>query len=232
MSDSTPPATPRREFLARAAAAAGAVVVGTSCASPLAAAPARVAARSAAFDDSWAARVGAAKHRAVFDSPGVDDGLALEHALTYLTGFQEMFDTRDADMGVVVVLRHAGTVMAMGDALWDKYELGKFTKTKDPGTGVEARRNPFLSIAPGKEDSSISAGATLPALRARGVVLLACNKALMNFAGREAKKRGQDVEATRAEMRAGLVPGVLLQPSGIYATMRAQEVGCGFIKSS
>jgi hypothetical protein len=33
-------------------------------------------------------------------------------------------------------------------------------------------------------------------------------------------------------MRAGLAPGVRLQPSGIYASMRAQEIGCGFLRST
>ncbi len=234
VSDLNGPITARRDFLTKVAAAATVVVAGGVYAAPLAAAsaPSHRSHGAPAFDDTWTARVSAAKHRAVFDSPAMDDGLALEHALAYLTGYHEMFDTSDDDMGVVVVMRHMGTSMAMGDALWDKYEVGKSSKTKDPATGAEARRNPFITGTPGDKEGAVSPSATLAALRGRGVVLLACNRALMHFAATEAKKRKQDLEATKAEMRAGLAPGVILQPSGIYANMRAQEVGCGFIKST
>ena len=227
--------TARRDFIAQVAAAA--VLAGTACASPLVAATttadARRAARSdPAFDDSWTTRVSAAKHRAVFDSPQVDDGAALEHVLTYLTGYHTQFGTTDAEVVPVLVMRHMGTMLAFNDDLWDKYEFGKTSKTKDPATGADARRNPFVRVVESESQDFISAGAALPALRARGVVLLACNRALMGLAARQAKARKLDVEMVRAEFRAGLLPGVVLQPSGIYACLRAQEVGCGFIKSS
>jgi hypothetical protein len=34
------------------------------------------------------------------------------------------------------------------------------------------------------------------------------------------------------ELKANLVPGLILQPNGIYATMRAQEAGCAFMRST
>jgi intracellular sulfur oxidation DsrE/DsrF family protein len=245
VSEIRPAAAARREFLAQiatTAAVAAAAVAGTACAAPLAAGTALTGTASSgtsspqratpAFDDSWTARVSAARHRAVFDSPAVEEGLALEQVVTYLSGYHEMFDATDADTVAVVVMRHAGTVMALGDALWDRYELFKRTKLKDPTTGTDARRNPFLRVGPDDKFAAISPGASLAALRARGVVLLACNRALMHFAAEQAKERGQDPERTKAEFREGLAPGVVLQPSGIYATTRAQEVGCAFLKAT
>lgn len=231
MSEPSSSSTPRRDFLAQVAAA---VVAGSACATPLAAAPAltRASRGAPAFDDSWTQRVIAAKHRAVFDGPEVNDGLVLEHALAYMTGYQEMFGTSDTETVPVVVMRHMGTVMAMGDALWEKYELGKRTKLEDPTTGEETKRNPFLRVEPTDKFAQISPGASLASLHARGVVLLACNRALMRFAGDQARQRNLDVEQVRAEMRAGMAPGVVLQPSGIYASMRAQEAGCGFLRST
>ena len=64
------------------------------------------------------------------------------------------------------------------------------------------------------------------------MVLLACNKAAMRLANQLAQKLNRNADEVRAEFRAGVVPGVLLQPSGIYATLRAQDVGCAFIKST
>lgn len=237
MSDSPAQPTPRRDFLARVATTAAVVIASSAIAAPLAVSDGRAEGlpRESAhpdFDDSWTQRVRAAKHRAVFDSPNVGDGLALEHAAVFMDNYHEMFGTSDPDTVAVVVLRHEGTVMATNDAIWDKYAFGKRTTTKDPVTGDETKRNPFARIGADDKYALVSPGASLSALSARGVILLACNRALMHFATEEAKKRNQDVEKTRAEFRTGLLPGVILQPSGIYAVTRAQEAGCTFLKST
>lgn len=233
----SPPSTPRRDFLARVAATtAAALVAGSAHATSLAAATARRsdAARTAApdFDDSWTERVRAAKHRVVFDSPDVGGGSALEQAMVFMDNYHEMFGATDAESVPVVVMRHLGTVLAMNDALWEKYALGARAKVDDPATGQPAKRNPFVRIGTDESVEPISAGAALPALHARGAVLLACNRALMHFADQKARELKADVEAVRAEFRANLVSGVILQPSGIYAVARAQEAGCGFIRSA
>ena len=235
MSSSQPTASDRREFLGRiaVAASAAALLSGAGCASPLAAGAQGLTATPAsgrAFDDSWTQKVSAAKHRAVFDSPAVEAGIALSQAVTYLTGYREMFP--DSEAVAVVVLRHMGTVMAMNDALWSKYELGEMVKLKDPSTDAMAKRNPFIHVDKNDKKAYIEPEESLEALRARGVVLLVCNKALMGLGGRLAEKLKRPVDEVRAEFRAGLVPGVVLQPSGIYAVARAQEVGCSLIRST
>jgi hypothetical protein len=233
--DSIP--TPRREFLARAATTAVVMVAGSACVSPLGAAGVSAGGETrrrqpSPFDDTWTTRVRAAAHKAVFDSPDVSDGLALGHAAAFMDNYHEMFDTRDADTVPVIVLRHQGTVIAMGDALWDKYELGKRTKLVDPVTGEVTRRNPFVNVGKDDKHALIEPGCTLPALRGRGAVLLACNRALMHFASQKAKEMKLNEDDVKAEFRAGLVPGVILQPSGIYAQIRAQEAGCELVKST
>jgi intracellular sulfur oxidation DsrE/DsrF family protein len=235
VSDSLPSHTPRRDFLARMAATAAVVIAGAAQPASLSAAEsgAGIARRpSPDFDDSWTDRVRAAKHRVVLDSPDVGDGLALEHATVFMDNYHQMFGTGDAETVPVVVMRHMGTMLAMNDALWEKYGLGARAKLKDPVSGEETKRNPFVRVGADDKFALISPAATLPALHARGVVLLACNRALMHFADQRAKERNADVESVRAEFRAGLVPGVILQPSGVYAVIRAQEAGCGFLKST
>jgi hypothetical protein len=130
------------------------------------------------------------------------------------------------------VLRHAGTVIAMNDFLWEKYALGERAKVKDPITGKDALRNPFLHVSKDDKDPLVSPEASLEGLIASGAVLLVCNKAAMRYAGQMAQKFNRDPEEVRAEIRANIVPGVMLQPSGIYATLRAQDAGCAFIKST
>jgi hypothetical protein len=231
------PNSDRREFLAHMATAA-VVIAGTACAAPLAAAggqsPETMGSSrgTAPFDDSWTRRVSAAKHRAVFDSPAVEDGLALEHATFFMQGFREQLDVGGDDVVPVVVMRHQGTVLAFNDALWEKFAIGERAKVKDPRTGKDAIRNPFIHVDKDDKNGIVSAAASLEALRASGAILLACNKAAMRYAGQMATKFNLDAEAVRNEIRNGLVPGVLLQPSGIYAVLRAQDVGCAFIKST
>jgi hypothetical protein len=239
MSASLPPkptptssATPRREFLAHIAGAAAVAVAGSALATPLTAATLPASRHVPSFDDSWAQRVAATKHRAVFESPDVNGGAVFEQAMVYMQNYREMFGTGDGDAVPVIVLRHMGTMLAMGDALWEKYELGKRAKVKDPATGEDAKRNPFIQIAAGDEHALVPSDASMSALHARGAVLLACNRALTFFGAEQAKKHNADVETVQAELRNGLVPGVIIQPSGIYATLRAQEVGCGLFKSS
>jgi len=229
--------TPRRDFLARVATTAAVVVAGSACASPLAAAsvaaaPVCRARPSASFDDSWTARVRAAAHRAVFDSPDVGDGLALEHATVFMDNYHEMFGTTDADTVPVIVMRHQGTVIALGDAVWEKYELGAYTKLKDPTTGDVTKRNPFVRVEASDTHGLIEPPSTLPALRARGAVLLVCNRALNYFAGVQAKQRGMKKDDVMNDFLAGLVPGVIPQPSGVYAMIRAQEAGCAALRST
>ena len=233
-----PSSTPRRDFLVRVASSAAIVAAGAACATPLAAASVsadgvpRRRPTSPDFDDSWTTRVRAAAHRAVFDSPDVADGLALGHAAVFMDNYHDMFGTSDAETVPVIVLRHQGTVIAMGDALWEKYELGKRTKLVDPTTGEVAKRNPFVNVTRDDKHGVIDPGCTLPALRARGAVLLSCNRALMHFAAQKAEEMKLKVDDVKAEFRAGLVPGVILQPSGIYAVIRAQEAGCGVVRST
>jgi len=221
----------RREFLAQVVTAA-AVVAGTGCAAPLAAATSGALAPNAPFDDSWTRRVSAAKHRAVFDSPDIADGLALVHATFYRQGYQEQLGLGSSDVIPVVVFRHLGTSMAFNDALWAKYALGERAKLIDPATGKEAVRNPFIRVEKGEKNAMVPADATIESLAANGAVMLVCNKATMRLAGQVAAKFGKPVEDVRAEFRAAVVPGVLLQPSGVYAVLRAQDVGCAFLKST
>lgn len=188
--------------------------------------------RSPKFDDSWTNRVRAATHRAVFDSPDVADGLALEHATVFMDNYHEMFGTSDAETVPVIVMRHAGTVLALGDDVWKKYELGAYTKLKDPTTGAVATRNPFVNVVASDTHGLIEPESTLPALRARGAVLLVCNRAMKHFAGIQAKQRGMSESDVMNDFVTGLVPGVIPQPSGVYAVLRAQEVGCGAMRST
>ena len=240
--------TPRREFLGQIAASA-IVIAGTACAAPAAAGPTtpptpapaptgnRPAQAPTQWDDSWFGRL-TAKHKAVFDSPAFDDGIALSHATGYIRGMRDATGAGVDDVQVVIVMRHAAVPMTLNDAMWAKYEIGKERKIKDYPSDKFATRNPFYTAAPSSNNSSRPAPPpdrpqpSLSWLGAHGHILLGCDLAMRGVASVIAEKTKTEQRVVYEELKANLLPGVILQPTGVYAVLRAQEAGCAFFKSS
>ena len=240
--------TARREFLGQIAASA-IVIAGTACAAPASAgqstapspAPAgnraSQAGQTTQWDDSWFGKL-KAKHKAVFDSPAFEDGIALAHASGYIRGMREAAGAGVDDVQVVVVMRHVAVPMTLNDAMWAKYEIGKEKKIKDYPSDKFATRNPFYDAAPSSGNSSRPAPPPdrpqpgLAWLGAHGNILLGCDLAMRGFAFQMAEKTKTEQRVVYEEFKANLVPGVILQPTGVYAVLRAQEAGCAFFKSS
>lgn len=222
----------RRDFLTTLAAGAAATSL-PSLARPAVAS----AAAPTPFDDGWTARVAAAKHKAVFDGPDPSDGLPLVQAWIYRRGYEAM-GSAPRDIVPVVVLRHAAAGMALDDAVWAKYKLGALRKIDDPVTKQPAERNPWSRTPAGKTDADMESilgpgvDPTVEGVIRAGGVVLVCNLALTRVSRSIAKQNNLKAEDVLAELRAGVVPGVIVQPSGVYATARAQEVGCVFMRST
>lgn len=188
------------------------------------------------WDDSWFSRL-TAKHKAVFDSPQFEDGLVLSNAAGYIRGMRDAVAAGETDVQAVVVMRHAAIPMVLNDAMWAKYEIGKDRKVKDFSTDKWATRNPFSAPAPSSTAAARPASSTRPQanltwLAANGHVLLGCDLATRGYAGQLAEKTKADSRAIYEELKANLVPGVILQPTGVYAVHRAQEAGCSYIRST
>jgi intracellular sulfur oxidation DsrE/DsrF family protein len=220
----------RRHFIASVAGGASAfAAVGLSATDLLAQANA-VSAPQGAWDLSWVDRVQRAKHKMVFDSPAIGDGMALNNAITWLSGYREVYQTTDADMAAVLVFRHKGLPVALNDDMWARLKFGDDDKLKDPATGEPTTRNPFINVHAGDKNVAIMPDAGVDTLIARGVIVLACNQALMRHAGPLAKAEGISREQAQQALIASVLPGVIRMPSGVFATSRAQEAGCVFIK--
>jgi hypothetical protein len=240
--------TARREFLGQIAASA-IVIAGTACAAPAAAGPTtaptpvptpagnRPAPAPTHWDDSWFARL-TAKHKAVFDSPAFEDGNALAHATGYIRGMRDAAGAGVDDVQVVIVMRHAAVPMTLNDAMWAKYEIGKERKIKDWPSDKFATRNPFYEAAPSAKSSSRPAPPpdrpqpSLSWLGSHGHILLGCDLAMRGVASVIAEKTKSEQRVIYEELKANLLPGVILQPTGVYAVLRAQEAGCAFFKST
>ena len=179
------------------------------------------------WDTSWMDRI-TAKHKVVFDSPQINDGDALYMASGYFDWVKDVFKTGDSDSSVVVVLRHAAVPMLYSDAMWAKYDLGAETKTTDPSTKKSAKRNIFYKKLDkdGKPATGDEASASIAALTSRGVIFLGCDMATRAFASRIAEKTKQEQSVVYDELKRNLLPTATLMPTGIFATLLAQEAGC------
>ena len=239
---SRPDARPRREFIGQLAAAAalaatacvsgagGSVVAAAESvpASDLPKLPPMPPLPKLEFDDAWTRKL-TGMYRAVFDSPEIDDGTAVFNAFSFMKGFEDMYKVADAEVNAVIVIRHRAIPMILDDELWARYKLGEYAKVKDPTTNQWAVRNPFW--APDPKDKS-SADYAIETLVKRGVVLLGCALATRGFAGILALRTKDKPDAMFDELRRHLLPTATLQPSGIFAVMRAQVAGCHYMRST
>ncbi|MDZ4673582.1 MAG: hypothetical protein SGI84_03945 [Gemmatimonadota bacterium] len=228
--------TPRRQFVGRVLGGAAAMAAAPLISLSEAAAMAQITAPGSApqqdaWDMSWVDRV-KGDHRMVFDSPEISEGLGMTQVRSWMAGTAEVYGVKDDQMTAVLVIRHAGVPMVMGDSWWDKYELGKAYTLKDPTSGEDARRNPYINYKEGDRHITTWPDAGLDTLIGRGVIVLACHLALRNRASGFARRDGRAAADVYAEMRASLVPGVTVMPNGIFAVGRAQQAGCGFIRST
>lgn len=219
--------TPRRAFLGWAGAGALA-----SAAAPLAALERRER-PSLPLDDTWdmawVDRIGG-KYRAVFDAPELSDGAALFRACMWRDQYKEVYGVEPAEMSPVLVIRHGAISMAMDDGYWEQFRIGKEARLKNQTTKKWEIANPFRVTAPGTPERY--AAYSIEGFLSSGGIVLACNLAFQAavWKYREAEKLTR--EAATARAKAHLIPGIILQPSGVFATLRAQEAGCGYILAS
>lgn len=203
----------RRNFLTDVAVGASGVVALSALMSDEAFAAEAVPSASAAaeWDLTWIDRL-TGKYRTVFDSPEVNDGMAFTNATVFMMGFKEVYNASDADMQAVIVMRHRGVVQAFNDAMWEKYGIGAAFNVPNA-----EKKNPWSG--------------ELATLRGRGAILIACNLAATRQAREFARRLGLDADEVKKDLYANFVPGLIVQTSGVFATVRAQQAGCSFMKS-
>ncbi len=178
------------------------------------------------FDMSWVDRV-KGSHRAVFDSPGIGEGAALFRAVVWKQQYKQIYGTEPSDMTAVLVLRHEGIVLAMDDAFWAEFDVGKEHKLNDPDGKKWAKTNPILTLPPDRPPQW--ADFTLAKFQADGGIVLACDIAFGDLVDQYKTKGKLSDEDARKVAITHLAPGVILQPSGVFAALRAQEAGCQYI---
>lgn len=183
--------------------------------------------------DSWLDKPGT-RHRMAFDSISGSGGAeALGYANNFLHVDLADYALKPEQTAVVVIFRHMSTPYGYNDSIWAKY--GKTFAEKMKLEGDDAKRaatmNPVLTrdpaAKPPPKGMEWSAAYAISDLAPKGVRFAVCGLATQGIAGQLAGKTG-DAATVEAELKANLVPGALIVPSGITIVNRAQEHGYAF----
>jgi intracellular sulfur oxidation DsrE/DsrF family protein len=216
MLDEFTSSTPRRGFLGRFAAAA--MGLGVASLTPETAEAAISRAKDPQLE-AWFSKL-TGKHRAVFDAPESNNGFPAIWPRVYLLTTEASYPGEGAS--TMVILRHEALPLAFQDSLWAKYKLGEQFNVKMGD--APATKNPYATIT-GLPISGIGVVELLKS----GVLVGACDVAMTVYSSGAATKMGMDPAAVKKEWIAGLLPGVMLVPSGVMAVARAQELGARYI---
>lgn len=175
--------------------------------------------------DEWFKNV-KGSHRVVYDGSTPHQGFPiLWNWVFYFTNNQT--ESPDSDITAMTVLRHSGIVFALESRLWEKYKLGEFTEFNDPVSGKPSLRNPYYEPNPG--DFPMPQIQGIKGLQERGAMFCVCGLAIQVYSGAIAGKMNMDAEEVHKDMLSGVLPGIQIVPSGVWALGRAQEHGCAYI---
>lgn len=224
MIDPSTTSTPRRGFLGRLAAVAAAAGVSAvpraMFAEPSVATP---------VADDWLDKL-KGKHRQFFDFPAHADGSPLVHILNYYNTLNTAYNVKDSDINAVGTfygVPNATTLFAFNDAMWAKYKMGEALKFNDHKTKAPATRNVWRTD-PDIMGLMQAPPASIEALQKRGALFLLCNNALNIWASILAAANKAETPAVLADLKANMLPGVVLVPGMVVAIQQAQDKGIAY----
>jgi hypothetical protein len=164
-----------------------------------------------------------AQHKQVFDLGEVDlvaDARPLRFPRNYFDTFHDVYGLEFPDVRTIVGISGRAFPINASDRLWEKYALGERSRIIDPLTMKPAVRNVFM------DDRTLG----VKSLQARGTIFWQCNIALTGISQQLAAARQLPAAEVRADLLAGLNPGVRLVPSHVMAMGLVQERGVTYVK--
>jgi intracellular sulfur oxidation DsrE/DsrF family protein len=223
------PTTDRRGFLGTLALGAGAVSIASLSV------PLQVVAASEKFSfpadedpDAWFNKI-TGKHRIVFDVTAPHEIFPFAWPRVFMIT-NTMTGTPEKSCNEVIILRHEAIPYALEDRLWAKYKLGEMFKITDPATKEPSVRNMFWKPKPG--DFSVpgigNVQIGINELQESGAMFCVCNMAITVFSAAIAQASNADAGEVKNDFLSGVLPGVQVVPSGVWAVGRAQEHGCAY----
>lgn len=215
----------RRTLLHGVGAATAGLVVGSvnlsAQAAPAAPAPAATTFQPMRHpQDAWLDAV-PGKHRVVLDAVSPDGAAqGIGYSNNVYSANRTGYQLENADIALVLVLRHNATAFAFNNAMWKKYgkvfaELTDYKHPTDPGPPTSNPRNS------GERPP-------LDRLVARGAHIIVCGLATNLYAGQIAGEGG-DRAAVYKELESNMVANAHIMSAGVVGITRAQEYGYSMI---
>ena len=209
----------RRTFMSALTSLAGVTAIHAAGSEAAAQAPAP---STQTWDLRWMDEL-KAQHKQVFDLGEVDlvaDPRPLRFPRNYIDAFRDVYALEFPEVRAIVGISGRAFPINASDRLWEKYALGEQSKIIDAATMKPAVRNIFM------DDGTLG----VKSLQARGTIFWQCNIALSIIAQRLATPRQLSAADVRADLVAGLNPGVRLVPSHVMAMGLVQERGVTYVK--
>jgi len=212
----------RRRFISGVGAATAAFALGSKASAQ---APTSRFQPTRHQQDSWLNAV-PGKHRTFIDAAtpnGAGEGMLYANNL-YVAN-KSGYALNEADLAIVVCLRHFATVFAYNNTIWGKYgkamsDLVQFT---DPKTKQAPSTNLLNSPDYGMTLSNF--GSTIDSIVKRGTQFAVCDMATHFISGQVASAVGGNADALYKEFASNLIPNSHLVAAGVVAVNRAQEYG-------
>ncbi len=186
-------------------------------------------ARAEPWDTSWTKRV-TGKHKAMFDVPEIRDGVGIFRAGIWGRQYTEVLKLAPGDLSTVIVIRHEAIPLAMNNEYWATYGVGKELKLKNEKGKKWAMANPMLSTASTDMKNSMSS-LLLDKQMENGAIVLGCGMAFSSIVRTVAKQDNLKSAEARQKAMSYVIPGLIMQPSGIFANVMAEEAGCAFVNA-
>jgi intracellular sulfur oxidation DsrE/DsrF family protein len=224
---------PRRRFLTQlgaavAAVTGGAVIVGAQGTGHTHPRGERQRMQHTSPHDAWMEEM-KGHHRQFFHAtepvvtpPRSAIAVPMLMAKNYLDAYTGPYAMRPEHVNAVIGVHGPALGIVLNDEAWTKFALGQRAGVTDPATQQPSSRNIFAT----GPDTSVAA------LQARGVKFLVCETALRIAGGLWAPSVSQTGEATFAELKASLLPGVVPVPAMVVTLNRAQEAGFTYVRAS
>lgn len=212
--------TNRRSFLSSIGAISGLALFSNT--EKLEAMPSRIASASSSWDLTWLDALNG-KHKQLFDygKADISEESHLVVVRNWLNAHRDVYNLQYPQVNTIVGIAHQAYPLNASDRLWQAYPIGELWKIKDPATNTWAKRNVYDD--PGKPGRS--GPINISALVARGTVFWQCNNAFGGVVSDLAQAVGKSEDVVRADLTAGMMPGVHLVPAHTMLVGLAQEHG-------
>ena len=166
------------------------------------------------------------EHRVVYDGSEPHNTLPITWNWAFLESNNSVGE-KDDNITAMTVLRHSGIVFAFNSDIWKKFKLGELVSFNDNKTGSPALRNTVYE--PQEGDMPLPPIQGIKDLQARGSLFCVCDLATKVYGSAVAKKMNLNPDDVYSEMVEGILPGIQLVPSGVWALGRAQNMNYAYI---